>query len=144
MGTESFAVLEFITLAVLYPLLTGPFAALVYLHILHHDRPAWVYWFWLGLLVANGLGFIYLAVITGEGLLEPGFFSCLFTPAFSLVSVLMIRLVSSCMNQELIGQPYMKSRLLQGVILIPLLQILTVGVFTLLAPYLCEIGLRTC
>lgn len=144
MGTESFAVLEFITLAVLYPLLTGPVAALVYLRILRQNHRTALVWFWLCLLIANSLGFVYLAVITGEGLLEPGFFSCLFTPAFSLVSVLMIRLGRSYMNQELIGQPYMKSRLLQGVIFIPLLQILTVGVFTLLAPYLCEIGLRSC
>ena len=144
MGTESFAVLEFITLAVLYPLLTGPVAALVYLRILRQNHRTALVWFWLCLLIANSLGFVYLAVITGEGLLEPGFFSCLFTPAFSLVSVLMIRLGRSRMKEELSGQPNMKARLLQGVIFIPLLQILTVGVFTLLAPYLCEIGLRSC
>jgi hypothetical protein len=144
MGTESFGVLKFFTLAVLYPLLTGPVAALVYLRILRRTHTTALLWFWLCLLVANSLGFIYLAVITGEGLLEPGFFSCLFTPVFSLASVLVIRLGRSRMNQELSDQPYMKARLLQGVILIPLLQILTVGLFTLLAPYLCEIGLRSC
>jgi TctA family transporter len=144
MGTESFAVLEFITLAVLYPLLTGPVAALVYLRILRQNHRTALVWFWLCLLIANSLGFVYLAVITGEGLLEPGFFSCLFTPVFSLASGLVIRLGRSRMNQELSDQPYMKSRWLRGVIFIPLLQILTVGVFTLLAPYLCEIGLRSC
>ena len=144
MVTELFGVLKFITLAVLYPLLTGPVAALVYLRILQRDRSKALAWFWICLLVANGLGFSYLAVITGEGLLEPGFFSCLFTPAFSLASVLVIRLGRSRMNEEFSDQPEMKARTLQGVILIPLLQILNIGIFALLAPYLCEIGLRSC
>jgi hypothetical protein len=144
MGSESFAVLEFVTQALLYPLLTGPVAALVYLRILRRTHTIVLFWFWLCLLVANGLGFIYLAVITGNDLLAPGFFRCLFTPAFSLASVLVIRLGRSRMNEEISDQPHTKARLMLGSILIPLLQILTIGVFALLAPYLCEIGLRLC
>jgi hypothetical protein len=141
---ELLAALNFIALALLYPLLTGPVAALVYLRILRHGRSITLIWFWLCLLTTNILGFIYLAVITEGGLLDPGFFSCFFTPAFSISSVLVIRLGNLRMNEEFRDQPSMKSRLLLGAILIPLMQILTIGIFALLAPYLCEIGLRSC
>ena len=75
----------------LYPVITGPLAALIYLRVLRPDDIQRVRWFWLGLLVVNALGFFFLIATSRESLIDPGFFSCLVTPISAVLSALVLR-----------------------------------------------------
>ena len=136
--------LYFIILILLYPVLTGPLAALIYLRILLYRAGKRVILFWLGLLVVHGLGFIFLTAITGDNLFDPGFFSCLITPLLAVLSALVLRFGGLRMAEEPAWGLQDKRWLLLGTVIIPLLQLITMGSFVVLAPYLCQIGLRSC
>jgi hypothetical protein len=136
--------LSFYTLIFLYPLITGPLAALVFLQVVQRNKARQVLLFWPGLLIVNVVGFVFLITISGEELIDPTFFSCLVTPIFAVLSALMLRIRGRSMAHELADNPHYYRWLTLGTFLIPLLQIVTMGSFVLFAPYLCEIGLRSC
>ncbi len=136
--------LSFYALIFLYPLITGPLAALIYLQVLQRMEARQVLLFWLGLLIVNVVGFVFLIAISGEDLIDPTFFSCLVTPIFAVLSALVLRIRGRSMANKLEDNQQYYRWLILGTFLIPLLQIVTMGSFVLLAPYLCEIGWRSC
>lgn len=133
--------ISFLFLVLLYPVLTGPVAALIYVRVLKQDMPRQNTVFWVLLLVGNLIGFAYLAIIKNNDLIEPSFFACLITPFFAVLSALILRLSVIRENRKGAGVEISRGGLLLGTVGIPTLQLLTMFIFVLLAPYLSELGI---
>ena len=141
---ETLVTLYFFISVLIYPILTGPIAAWIYLRIIANNNHRQNLAYWLLLLIANFAGFWFLALNLSDWLIAPGFFSCLFTPISAVLTALILRIGGRQLLPE--GETASSGRIWLpiGFIGIPALQIFTVGLYGLLAPYLCEIGVRTC
>ena len=129
-------------LVLVYPLLLGPGAGTVFLWSLKQKSRYAISLFWVLLIIAHGLGFLLVVLTLGGGLPGPGFFSCLVTPIFSVLTMLQLRIRGKQIQP---GLDPRRTRWLQlGTILIPGLQILVILLLVLFGPALCETPLRSC
>jgi len=129
---------------VVYPIISGPVAALVFVQVLRRGKRWTILAFWPVLVILNALGFVFLAVTLGDFLAGPGFFSCLITPIFAVATALLLRLSARRYAEVLAEDTWHKGWLAVGTVVIPLLQLTTIVALALLAPWLCGIGLRQC
>jgi hypothetical protein len=84
-----------------------------------------------------------LSINLSNPLIEPGFFSCLITPIFAVLTILYLRVAGRRITDQKAFEDS-HSVLLLGTLLIPILQLLTIFLYALLGPTLCEVGLRNC
>ncbi len=81
-----------LAIILVYPLLLGPGTGYVYLYVLRRRNGRVLTTFWAALIVAHVLGFFLLVLTLDTGLPGPGFFACLITPIFSVLTLLTLRL----------------------------------------------------
>jgi hypothetical protein len=137
-------IVGFIVSTLLYPVLSGPVAAFVLVIVLRQAKRWALALFWLLVVALNVAGFFCLAVTLGDFFPGPGFFSCAITPILAVLTALVPRLLARRIHQ-LIGDDTRRKRwLAAGTLLIAALQVGTVFSLLLLAPWLCEIGVRDC
>jgi len=122
--------------ALLYPVVSGPLAAFFLIRALQRGARRMLFIFWPALVVAHGLGFVFLATTKGDLLPGAGFFSCLVTPIFAVATALALRIFARRKVDALALDPWCKGWMTAGTVAIPLLQLLTLFVFVLLAPAL--------
>ncbi|MEJ2150280.1 MAG: hypothetical protein P8Z40_12470 [Chloroflexota bacterium] len=134
----------FLVSILLYPIISGPVATLAFIIILRLRKQWAMVLFWLSLVALNVAGFFYLALTLGDFFAGPGFFACMITPIFAIVTVLVSRLLVRRLHQAIGGDDKRQRWLTVGTLLIAFLQIATVFALALLAPWLCEIGIRNC
>ena len=144
MFMEALVTLYYYVSVLIYPILTGPIAAWVYLRLLKKNSRRQILFFWPLLLAVNFIGFWFLSFNLSDWLIDPGFFSCLLTPISAVLTALILRVGGLRLPPDEDTASSSRPWLTIGFIGIPALQIFTVGLYGLLAPYLCEIGLRSC
>ena len=136
--------LIFYASTLIYPILTGPMAALTLARIVLSGIRNRLWLFWGILILVNILGFFFLATFQSDALISPGFFSCLITPIFAVLSALLLRLRSQPWLQDNPDDVGARRALLLGTIFIPLLQLITIFLLALLGPLFCELGISKC
>jgi len=136
--------LIFLAIAILPPLVAGPLPAMLVFR--SGSGPNWRRQLPLAILSALVLNLIACAVIISnlDGLLPPGFFACSLTPivAVATLSVSLQRFRRAGSDPE--ANPIQRKWLRLSLVAIPAFQMFTLAILVLVAPALCEAGLRTC
>jgi hypothetical protein len=87
----------------LYPVISGPVAALAFVIVLRQGKQWAMVLFWLSPVVLNVAGFFYLAVTLGDFFPGPGFLSCSITPVLAAITVPVQRLLARRIHQIIGG-----------------------------------------
>jgi hypothetical protein len=118
----------------LYPVVSGPVAARVLVVILKREGRGLRLFFWPALIAVHVAGYFFMLHTLGDVIFGPGFLACLITPIFAVGTALGLRL-SSRRFYRAIGDDASRRRwFVIGTVLIPLMQLVTIGVLILLAP----------
>jgi hypothetical protein len=131
---EVISTITSLVLIFLYPVISGPVAAFVYIKILKRKEHWLRYLFWPVLIIVNIAGFFLLLYTLGDFMFGPGFLACLITPIVAVGTALGLRLFSPRFYQEVDRDPGQKRWYLMGTFFIPLMQLGTVFILILLAP----------
>lgn len=136
--------LTFLALAFLPPLISGPLPAMLVFRIA--AGPNWRRQLPLAILLAIILNLIASAVIISnlDGLLPPGFVACSLTPIVAVITLIVSLRLSRRTHPDLDANPSQRRWLRLSLVAIPALQILFVTTLVLIAPALCDTGIRTC
>jgi hypothetical protein len=136
--------LVFLALCFLPPLIAGPLPTMLVLRMT--SGPNWRRQLPLAILLAIILNLIAFAFIVSnlDGLLPPGFVACVLTPIAAVVTLIvalhLLRQTDPGQNVDPIKQRWLRVSL----VAIMALQILMVVIVALVAPALCETGIRNC
>jgi hypothetical protein len=118
----------------LYPVISGPVAALVLVVALKRKEQWLRVLFWPVLIAVHIAGFFLMVHTLGDFVFGPGFLACLITPIFAVGTALGLRLSSRRFYQA-VGDDLIRRRwFVTATFLIPLLQLGTVVMLILLAP----------
>ena len=120
----------------LYPVISGPVAAFIYVKLLKRKEYWLRYLYWPVLVAVHVAGFFLMLYTLGDFVFGPGFLSCLITPIIAVGTALVLRLFSSRFYQEVDGDPRQKKWYQVGILFIMLMQLGTVFMLILLAPSL--------
>lgn len=126
------------------PLIAGPLAGLVFVDILKRGEKWLQIPFWI-LLIAVNLAIVYwIASESDEWFPILSFSACLFTPAASIVTLLLMR--HAWRRLETAGRvaPTLRGWYVVGIVLIPILQLGMLAALWLLGPSLCKLGWMVC
>lgn len=129
------ATISFYTTGLSYPAISGPIAAYALVLALKRDDRRLLLAFWSMLLVVH-IGGFYLITADPGAFITPGFISCLATPVFAVSTALGLRIALLRLPDDEREDPSRLTWLTIGTILIPLMQVATVFVAVLVAPYL--------
>jgi hypothetical protein len=133
---EALANVSSLVVVFLYPIISGPVAALILVMALRRKER------WLGLLffpmliVAHAAGYLLMVNTLGDFRAMTGMLACLTTPIFAVGTALGLRLSSRRFYQAVGDDPCRRRWFVVGTILIPFLQLGTVLTLALLAPSL--------
>jgi hypothetical protein len=120
----------------LYPVISGPVAALVLVMALKR-RERWPGLFFFPLLVvAHIAGYLVMVHTLGDYRAVTGTLACVTAPILAVGTALGLRLASRRFYQAVGDDPSRRRCFVIGTFLIPLLQVGTVGALALLAPSL--------
>lgn len=126
--------ISFFTAVFLYPIVSGPVAALALVMILKRKEQWPRFLFWPMLIAAHIAGFFLMRHTLGDFFFGPGFLACLITPIVAVGTALGMRLSTRRFYQA-VGDDASRGRgFVAGTFLIPLLQLGTVMALILLAP----------
>jgi hypothetical protein len=126
--------ISFFVTAFLYPVISGPVAALVLVMVLKQKEQWPRVLFWPVLIAVHVGGFFLMVRTLGDFVFGPGFLACLITPIFAVGTALGLRLSSRRFYQAVSDDLDRRRWFVMGTVLIPLLQLGTVVILTLLAP----------
>ncbi len=120
--------------ALLFPVITGPLAAFIYVKILKQDRQwLWVL-FWPVLIAINFTSFYILADGSDDFFDIAGFLACFFTPIIAVSTALGMRLYLSRFYQAE-GDDLKRGTWFHiGTVLIPLMQVVTIFLMIVYMP----------
>ena len=124
----------FFAVVFLYPVVSGPLTALVFVMALRRKEQWPSFLFWTVLIAVHIAGFFLMVHTLGDFLFGPGFLACLITPIFAVGTALGLRLSSRRFYQAVGDDPSRRRWFAAGTFLIPLLQLGTVVMLMLLAP----------
>ena len=120
----------------LYPVVSGPVAALVLVMVLKR-RERWPGLLFFPLLVvAHIAGYLSMVHTLGDYRAVSGVLACVTTPILAVGTALGLRLAARRFYQAVGNDPSRRRWFVIGTFLIPLLQVGTVGTLALLAPSL--------
>jgi hypothetical protein len=125
------------------PILAGPAAAVAMIWVTRRREQAFLRLFWVLLPVLNLISAYWMAVTMGE-FIGPGGLACMLTPFAALVGALILVLSRRRVLIDVEDEPRWRRAYRLGTLLIPILQLSMIVVLGILAPRLCELGLRTC
>jgi hypothetical protein len=125
---------SFFVAVFLYPIISGPVAALVLVMALKRKEQWLRVLFWPVLIAVHIAGFFLMLHTLGDFVFGPGFLACLITPIFAVGTALGLRLSSRRFYQAVGDDPSRRRWFVTGTFLIPLLQLGTVVILILLAP----------
>lgn len=128
------ATISFYALGLLYPVVSGPLAALLLVVTLKRDERWPRLLFWPGLIVVHVAGYLLMMHTLDNSLVGSGFLSCLITPIFAVATALGLRLWLQRFNKAMDNDPNQRRWLIAGTIALPLLQLVTTLLLVLLAP----------
>lgn len=126
--------ISFFVAVFLYPVISGPVAALVLVMALKRTEQWLRVLFWPVLIAVHIAGFFLMVHTLGDFVFGPGFLACLITPIFAVGTALGLRLSSRRFYQAVGDDPSRRRWFVTGTFLIPLLQLGTVVMLILLAP----------
>ena len=131
---EVISTITSLVMVFLYPVISGPIAAFIYVKTLKLKEYWLRYLFWPVLLAVHVAGYFLMLHTLGDFFFGPGFLACLITPIIAVGTALVLRLFSRRFYQEVDDDPGKKRWYLMGTFLIPLMQLGTVFILILLAP----------
>ena len=125
------------------PALAGPVMSVLFIWILRRGPRRTLRYFWILLPLVNLLVMVWVS-ITLDGFFGSGSVACFLTPIATIVSGLVL-LVARKRIVSAIEDDLGKQRAYQlGLLVIPLLPLLCMGIVMLFAPAMCEWGVREC
>lgn len=136
--------LNFLALAFLPPLISGPLPAMLVFRMASNRN--WRMQLPLAILLAIVLNLIAFAVILSnfDGFLPSGFFACSLTPIVAIATLIVSLRLSRRTHPDLDANPMQRRWLRLCLVAFSALQIFTVTILVLIAPALCDTGIRTC
>lgn len=136
--------LVFLALAFLPPLISGPLSAMLVFRMASGLN--WRRQLALAILLAMILNLIAFAVIISnlDGLLPSGFFACALTPIAAVATLIVSLRLFREADPDPNANPMQRKWFRLSLVAIPVLQVLMVTTLVLVAPALCDTGIRTC
>jgi hypothetical protein len=126
------------------PLSAGPLAGLAFIEFLKRGKGRFQGPFWTLLVLVNLLIMFWIASSTNAWLSISSLSACFFTPVAALASVLVIRIAWRRLEASGKIDAAHRRWLPIGLVLIPVLQIMSFVALLLFAPMLCKVGLVVC
>jgi hypothetical protein len=136
--------LSFVVLALLPPLVSGPLPAMIWLWSGRNQNWRLLLPVAAFLTILLNLAASILIVTNLEGFLPSGFFACAVTPIVGLVTLLLSRVLVRRAFQTLPEDDPRRRWLKVGVFAVPVVQLFAVITLVLIAPALCNTGMRSC
>ena len=136
--------LVFLALSFLPPLISGPLPAMLAFRMMSGTN--WRRQVPLAILLAIILNLIAFAFIISnlDGLLPPGFVACVLTPITAVVTLIVSLRLFRRTDPGPNADPMQQRWLRMSLVAIAALQILMIVILVLIAPALCETGIRNC
>ena len=129
--------------ALLPPIVSGPGAAALLVAAIKSERRWALPLFWVALPVLDFAMIVWVA-FSRMGLFGPECISCAVTPLIALVTLLALMLARKRVYRHLGEDDGRRRWYGVGVVAIPTIQMALMGLFLLLGPYLCELGIGSC